>query len=63
MTAKNMFLPVKRDHSVNIYSRISLSYEGVSEQSECSEAECCGAKYSEVERCGASERYERPSGR
>ena len=29
---KNAFVPIKRVYSTNIYSRISLSYEEVSEQ-------------------------------
>ena len=52
VSVKNAFVPVKRDNSVNTYSRISTVSEpvnGVSERSERSKAE----------RCGASERSER----
>ena len=52
---KNAFVPVKRDNSVNTYSRISTVPRG----SERSEWASPWMERSEAERCGASERSER----
>ena len=55
---KNAFDPVKRDHSVNTYSRISTVPQG-SERSEPVNGASELSEHNKVERCGASEWSER----
>ena len=55
VSAKNAFVPVERDNSVNTYSRFSTVPRG----SERSEWASPWTKHSEAERCEASERSER----